>query len=325
MQHKLISFFTDKSFNKVRLDVCLSSKIKDLSRSHLIKIIKSGLVKVNDKIVYSQSKKLLDGDKVELKFEDKKLELKELNINIDTIFEDKDILIINKPSGIVVHPGAGNKHNTIVNYLVYKYKKNLSNLGGSDRPGIVHRLDKNTSGLLVIAKNNFSHSHLGNQFKNHTIERTYLALILGVMRPLQGRIETLISRDKRNRQIMSVSQNKGKKAITNYKTLKVFNKKNLPKISFVEFKLETGRTHQIRLHVKYKGCSVLGDEQYGNKKIRLKKPPENFEQIFQKLNGQVLHAKTLGFEHPRNGEKVNFDCDLPYNFSEILNFLGSKS
>ena len=225
----------------------------------------------------------------------------------------------------MVHPGAGNKHNTIVNYLVYKYKKNLSNLGGSDRPCIVHRLDKNTSGLLVIAKNNFSHSHLGNQFKNHTIiERTYLALILGVMRPLQGRIETLISRDKRNRQIMSVSQNKGKKAITNYKTLKVFNKKNLPKISFVEFKLETGRTHQIRLHVKYKGCSVLGDEQYGNKKIRLK-PPENFEQIFQKLNGQVLHAKTLGFEHPRNGEKVNFDCDLPYNFSEILNFLGSKS
>ena len=186
-------------------------------------------------------------------------------IKLDIRFEDKDILIINKPKGMVVHPGAGNYENTLANALVYKYKNKLSDINGELRPGIVHRIDKETSGLLVIAKNNLSHSKLGKQFSEHSIKRKYLCLVWGVIRPLQGRIETLIARNKKNRQLMMVSDFNGKKAITNYKTIKVFNIKDIPKISLIECKLETGRTHQIRVHMKYKGTSLLGDNQYGKK------------------------------------------------------------
>ena len=187
------------------------------------------------------------------------------------MYEDKDILVINKPKGMVVHPGAGNYKNTLVNALLYKYKKNLSDINGALRPGIVHRIDKETSGLLVVAKNNFAHSNLGNQFANHSIKRKYLCLTWGVVRPLKGKIVTLISRSKKNRQLMTVSDINGKKAITNYKTLKVFNIKDIPKISLIECELETGRTHQIRVHLKYKGISLLGDKQYGKKNIKFKK------------------------------------------------------
>ena len=193
------------------------------------------------------------------------------NIFLDVIFEDKDILVINKPKGMVVHPGAGNFENTLANALIFKYKNSLSNLNGKLRPGIVHRIDKETSGILVVAKNNLSHSNLGKQFSDHSIKRKYKCLVWGVVRPLNGRIETLISRNKKNRQLMSVSEIVGKKAITNYKTLKVFNKKDIPKISLLECELETGRTHQIRVHLKYKGASILGDKKYGKKISSLKK------------------------------------------------------
>ena len=191
--------------------------------------------------------------------------IKPKKIKLDTIYEDDDILVINKPKGMVVHPGAGNYENTLVNALLFKYKKKLSNVNGPLRPGIVHRIDKETSGLLVIAKNNFAHSNLSNQFSNHSIKRKYLCLAWGVIRPLRGKVSTLISRDKKNRQLMTVSEINGKKAITNYETIKVFNIKDIPKISLIECELETGRTHQIRVHLKYKGTSLLGDKQYGKK------------------------------------------------------------
>ena len=177
---------------------------------------------------------------------------------------------------MVVHPGAGNYENTLVNALLFKYKKNLSNINGTLRPGIVHRIDKETSGLLVIAKNNLAHANLGKQFSEHTIKRKYLCLSWGVVRPLNGKISTLITRDKRNRQLMTVSDINGKKAITNYKTIKVFNIKDIPKISLIECELETGRTHQIRVHLKYKGTSLLGDKQYGKKNVSLRKLIMNF-------------------------------------------------
>ena len=172
---------------------------------------------------------------------------------------------------MVVHPGAGNHENTLVNALIFRYKSKLSNLNGIQRPGIVHRIDKETSGLLVVAKNNLTHSKLGEQFSAHTIKRKYLALVWGVIRPLKGRIETLIARSKKNRQLMTVSEINGKKAITNYSTLKVFNIKNIPRISLLECELETGRTHQIRVHMQYKGNSLLGDKQYGKKILSSKK------------------------------------------------------
>ena len=200
---------------------------------------------------------------------------------------------------MVVHPGAGNYEGTLANALLFKYKKNLSNLNGELRPGIVHRIDKETSGLLVVAKNNLAHANLGNQFSKHTVNRKYICLVWGVIRPLSGKIITLITRDKKNRQLMTVSDIKGKKAITNYKTIKVFSIKDIPKISLIECKLETGRTHQIRVHLRYKGTSLLGDKQYGKKNIRFKKIHNEFFTKLTKLSGQALHAKTLEFSHPR--------------------------
>ena len=226
---------------------------------------------------------------------------------------------------MVVHPGAGNYKNTLVNALLYKYKKNLSDINGSLRPGIVHRIDKETSGLLVIAKNNLSHANLGEQFSEHSIKRKYLCLTWGVVRPLNGKISTLISRDKKNRQLMTVSDINGKKAITNYKTIKIFNIKDIPKISLIECELETGRTHQIRVHLKYKGASLLGDKQYGKKNIKFKKINNEFYKKLNKLSGQTLHAKTLEFSHPKNNKWLCFNSDLPNEFKNILNLLENLS
>ena len=226
---------------------------------------------------------------------------------------------------MVVHPGAGNYENTLVNALIYKYKKNLSDINGLLRPGIVHRIDKETSGLLVVAKNNFAHSNLGDQFSKHTIERKYLCLAWGVVRPLSGKIVTLITRDKKNRQLMTVSEINGKKAITNYKTIKVFNVKDITKISLIECKLETGRTHQIRVHLKYRGTSLLGDKQYGKKNVKFKKINNEFFVKLNNLSGQALHAKTLGFIHPETKKRMNFDSSLPDGFKKILSLLENLS
>jgi len=305
-----------------RIDILLSQKIKDLTRSNIKKIIESGGVIVNDIIVSSPSKKLRLNDEVILTVKNDNIEnIKPLKKKLDIVYEDKDLLIINKPSGMVVHPGAGNHDNTLVNALIYKYKNELSNINGILRPGIVHRIDKETSGLLVVAKNNLAHSNLGKQFSEHTIIRKYIALVWGVIRPLNGKIVTLISRDKKNRQLMAVSEINGKKAITNYKTLKVFNIKDIPRISLIECELETGRTHQIRVHMKYKGASLLGDKQYGKKNIKFKKINKDFEDKLSILNGQTLHAKTLGFKHPVKNKLITFNSKLPNEFNKLLNLL----
>ena len=281
---------------------------------------------MNNIVVTSSSIKLKTNDKVSLKIvEPKKNELIPKNIKLETIYEDKDILVVNKPKGMVVHPGAGNYENTLVNALIFKYKNELSNINGELRHGIVHRIDKETSGLLVIAKNNFSHSILGKQFSDHSIIRKYRCLIWGVIRPLNGRIETLITRNKKNRQLMTVSDVKGKKAITNYKTLKTFSIKDIPKISLLECFLETGRTHQIRVHLKYKGTSILGDKQYGKKEKRFKKINEIFLSRLGELSGQALHAQTLEFIHPRSNKLMSFRSELPLSFKKLLNLLTNLS
>ena len=317
-----MKFLVEKKDDGKRLDVFLSKKIDYLTRSNIKKIIESKNVKINKKTNSSSSKKIKLNDEIVIEFliknSDKLLPNK---IKLDIRFEDKDILIINKPKGMVVHPGAGNYENTLANALVYKYKNKLSDINGELRPGIVHRIDKETSGLLVIAKNNLSHSKLGKQFSDHSIKRKYLCLVWGAIRPLKGRIETLISRNKKNRQLMTVSDFNGKKAITNYKTIKVFNIKDIPRISLIECELETGRTHQIRVHMKYKGASLLGDNQYGKKNIKFKKINEDFFKKLSTLNGQALHAKSLGFVHPSKNKWVNFESELPNDFKKLLDLL----
>ena len=317
-----MKFLVKKSDDSKRLDIFLSEKIKHLTRSNIKKIIESKNVKINKKIADSPSKKIKIDNEVVIKLLIKKSDkLLPNKIKLDIRFEDKDILIINKPKGMVVHPGAGNYEKTLANALVHKYKNKLSDINGELRPGIVHRIDKETSGLLVIAKNNLSHSKLGKQFSDHSIKRKYLCLIWGVIRPLQGRIETLISRNKKNRQLMMVSDVNGKKAITNYKTITVFQRQDIPKISLVECELETGRTHQIRVHMKYKGTSLLGDNQYGKKGIKFKKINEDFFKKLSFLNGQALHAKSLGFIHPSKNEWINFESELPGDFKKLLDLL----
>ena len=321
-----IKFLIDRSFNGYRVDVFLSKNIKLFTRSYIKKLIETKQLKINGNIVLSPSFKLKINDKISFNLIEKNItKLIPNEIDIDIIYEDKDIVVLNKPKGLVVHPGAGNLNNTLANALLYKFKTNLSNINGEFRPGIVHRLDKDTSGILVIAKNNLSHSNLGKQFSEHSIVRKYKCLVWGVVRPLKGRIETLISRDQKNRQLMSVSEFRGKKAITNYKTIKTFSCKEVPKISLIECELETGRTHQIRVHLKYKGVSLLGDRQYGKKNLKFKKSNSKFLNYLDNLKGQALHAFALGFNHPTKNKWVNFNTQLPEDFKKILNLLDNLS
>ena len=321
-----IKFSVDSKNSGKRLDIFLSENIENYTRSFSKKLIENKKVKLNNTFIVAPSTKIKNEDAITINIvnlNEYSITPKKISLNI--VYEDKDILILNKPKGMVVHPGAGNYENTLVNALLFKYKKNLSNLNGVLRPGIVHRIDKETSGLLIVAKTNLAHSNLGEQFSKHTIKRKYLCLVWGVVRPLNGKIETLITRDKKNRQLMTVSNIKGKKAVTNYKTLKVFNIKDIPKISLIECELETGRTHQIRVHLKYKGAYLLGDKQYGKKNLKFKKINDEFLTKLNKLSGQALHAKTLEFAHPLSKKWMSFDSELPEGFQKILTLLENLS
>ena len=320
---KIKTFSVEEIGNNPRLDKFLAAKFNDITRTQIKKIIISRNLSINNKIVSSPSQKVRIGDKISFSISENKNEyIKPEKIKIDIVYEDNDLIVLDKPSGIVVHPGAGNKSGTLVNGLVYHYNKNLSDLNGIYRPGIVHRIDKETSGLIVVAKNNFSHAKLAKQFSDHTIKRKYLALIWGVLRPLKGKIITLISRSKKNRQLMAVSEISGKKAITNYKTLKVFANDEIPKISLVECVLETGRTHQIRVHLSHKGNGLIGDKKYGKqKKMKFKRINKKVEEVLKTFNRQALHAQSLGFTHPSKNRQIEFGSKLPQDFKKILDIL----
>ena len=317
-----MKFLVNEINSGERIDIYLSKKINFLTRSFIKKLIEKNGVLLNKKKTQTSSIKVKVNDEVLIDIiKEKKDRILPKKMNLDIIFEDKDIIVLNKSKGVVVHPGAGNFENTLVNGLIYKYKKQLSDVNGEIRPGIIHRIDKDTSGLLVVAKNNISHSKLAKQFSDHSIKRKYQCLIWGVVRPLKGKIISLIARSKKNRQLMTVSEINGKKAITNYKTIKVFNVKDIPKISLIECELETGRTHQIRVHLKYKGASIIGDNQYGKKNIKFKKIDKNFSKILSNVNGQILHAATLNFVHPTKKKWLNFEASLPTEFKKMLNLL----
>ena len=274
---KIINLLVGTQDNILRVDQFINKYEKDLSRSKIKNLILKKNLSINNKLNADPSKKIKINDKISLIIpEPEEVNLKPFEYKIEIIYEDNDLLVLNKKADISMHPGAGNKDRTLVNALI-NYKKKLSNINGELRPGIVHRIDKHTSGLVVIAKNNFTHENLSNQFSEHTIERKYQTLVWGKLRPSNGKIETLITRSSKNRQLMSVSLSKGKNSITNYKTLEIFEKETVPTFSLIECKLETGRTHQIRVHMSYKGNNIVGDQKYKKKFKKIKNINKDLE------------------------------------------------
>jgi len=319
---KNISFIVKESENNLRVDVIINKREELISRTRIKNLILKEKLKLNNEIIRNPSKKVTAGDKLSLQIpEPEKASLKPYDFKLKIIYEDDDLLIIDKPAGIIMHPGAGNYDKTIVNALINYDKRSLSNIGDELRPGIVHRIDKNTSGLIVIAKNNEAHENLSNQFSKHTIIRVYQLLIWGKLRPSSGKIDTFITRSSKNRQLMEVSRSKGKKAITNYKTIEIFENDKSPTLSLVECKLETGRTHQIRVHMSHMGNSIVGDDKYKKKYKKLKNTDLSLENLITKLSRQFLHAKTLGFIHPKTKKKMVFSSILPKELNNLLKAL----
>lgn len=282
-----------------RIDKFISDQNIGLTRSSVQKLIDDSNVFVNNKAV-SKNYKLRLNDIVEIHIpEPVSLDVKAQNLPLEFMYQDDDLAVVNKPKGMVVHPAAGNYENTMVNALLYHCQGQLSAINGVIRPGIVHRIDKNTSGLLIVAKNDFAHVHLAKQIKEHSFSREYQAILCGRPKDEKGTINAPIGRDKINRKKMCVTQSNSKQAITHYEVLELFEKNSL-----VKFNLETGRTHQIRVHSAYIGHPVYGDDVYGK--------------AVKGVEGQCLHAKKIGFIHPRTNKYMEFDSQLPEYFIEIL-------
>ena len=294
-----------------RLDAFLAENT-DLSRSAAAKLIESGAVTVNGK--KTEKKYLIkEGDEAEVILpEVEEYEAVPENIPLNVIFEDSDIIVINKPSGMVVHPAPGNYTGTLVNALLYHCKDSLSGIGGVMRPGIVHRIDKDTSGLLVVAKNDASHRALSEELGYHGIEREYHALVRGGFKEEAGTVDLPIGRHPVDRKKMAVikSGEGAREAVTHYEVLRSYGQ-----ISYLKLKLETGRTHQIRVHMSYLGHALLGDEVYSSTKIPFEK------QHAPLFDGQILHAKRLSLTHPKTGERMTFECELPDNFKKLIEIL----
>ncbi|MCP3031124.1 RluA family pseudouridine synthase [Halobacillus sp. A1] len=299
------TYLVEETDQSKRIDKLLSDVIEDASRSQIQGWLKEDYVLVNGKAVKSNYK-VQAGDEITWTIpETKPLELEPENIDLEIVYEDSDVIVVNKPSGMVVHPAAGHEDGTLVNALLY-HCNDLSGINGVERPGIVHRIDKDTSGLLMVAKNDKAHESLVKQLMDKTVERKYLAIVHGTIPHEYGTIEAPIGRDPKDRQRMAVVDS-GRDAVTHFQVLEQFED-----FSFVECKLETGRTHQIRVHMRYIHHPLAGDPKYGPRKTL-------------ELNGQALHAKSIGFEHPRSGEWLKFEVDPPEEFTETLEYLRSKS
>jgi 23S rRNA pseudouridine1911/1915/1917 synthase len=283
-----------------RLDVFITENIEEISRSYVQKLINEGLIKVNDKKVKANYRLKEDDLVVVLIPEPQPIILKPENIPLDVVYEDNDLLVVNKPVNMVVHPAAGNYSGTLVNALLY-HCRDLSGINGKLRPGIVHRIDKDTSGLLLVAKNDFTHQSLAKQLKEHSVDRAYLALVHGVITEPGGIIDAPIGRHSSDRKKMAVTFKNSKSAITRYLVMEKYNNYTL-----IECRLETGRTHQIRVHMAYINHPLVGDPLYGFRKNNLG------------FDGQALHAYLIGFTHPRNQQRLQFTADLPDKFNKIL-------
>ena len=298
------NWLVDLEYDNIRIDRFISERMEDVSRSYIQKLIKDGLVTADSKPVKANYK-VKAGEIIEISIPDPvSLDIEPQNIPLDILYEDDDVLLVNKPKDMVVHPSAGHLDGTLVNALLYHCKDSLSSINGVMRPGIVHRIDKDTTGVLIICKNDKSHNCIAEQLKIHSITRRYHAIVYNNLKDDFGTIDAPIGRHPIDRKKMSINHKNGKEAVTHYKVLERFGK-----YTYVQCELETGRTHQIRVHMSSIGHPLLGDEVYGS----AKQP--------YKTCGQVLHAKVFGFIHPTTGEYMEFETPLPTYFEELLDKL----
>lgn len=290
-----------------RIDKIISSAVDGLSRSAVQKIIDEGAVSVGG-IVITKNYKVRSGDIIKVVIpEAKELEVTAENIPLDIRYEDNDLLVVNKPKGMVVHPAAGNYDGTLVNALLYHCKDSLSGINGVIRPGIVHRIDKDTSGLLIVAKNDMAHISLAEQIKVHSFTREYQSVVYGRMKTESGMVDAPIGRHPVDRKKMAVTQKNSKNAVTHYSVINEYRD-----FTHLKLRLETGRTHQIRVHMSYIGHPVAGDAVYGPKKV------------IDYLSGQCLHAGLIGFRHPRTNEYIEIESELPDYFTDFLRRIGNN-
>ncbi len=293
-------FIVEQEYAKLRLDKAIANKYPDLSRTNIQRLIEEEKILVNDKSQKASYKTSI-GDKIQIEQEEpKEIQLEAQEIPLNIIYEDKDIIVVNKEKGMVVHPACGNPEGTLVNAIMSICKDSLSGIGGKIRPGIVHRLDKDTSGLIIIAKNDKAHINLSEQIKNHEVKKTYIALVRGEVRENEATINMPISRSTKDRKKMAVSRT-GKNAITHFKVLERFSGYTL-----LELNIETGRTHQIRVHMSYIGYPIVGDTVYSNGKNPFG------------VTGQMLHAQKLNFKHPITEQELNLEAPLPEYFCDVL-------
>lgn len=297
-------FLVSEEQEDVRIDRYLTETCEELSRSYIQKLLKNGDVLVGGKAVKA-SYKVAPGDTIELEIPDAvEPEIEAEDMDLDILYEDEDVLLVNKPKGMVVHPAAGHYSGTLVNGLMAHCRNQLSGINGVMRPGIVHRIDMDTTGVLIVCKNDFSHNSIAAQLKEHSITRKYRAVVHGVMKEDDGTVDAPIGRHPADRKKMSINEKNGKHAVTHYRVLKRFSK-----YTYIECQLETGRTHQIRVHMASIHHPLLGDTVYGPEKCPFS------------LQGQTLHAGVLGFIHPRTGEYMEFTAPLPDYFQQLLDKL----
>ena len=299
-----IKILVTNEYDNERVDKVIATEADTLSRSFVQKIIKDKEVTVDGKIVKA-GYKVSEGEEILFSVPEKiEPEILAQDIPLDILYEDQDVLIVNKPKGMVVHPAAGHYSDTLVNAIMYHCKGNLSGINGILRPGIVHRIDMDTTGALVVCKNDLSHQCLSEQLKEHSITRRYRAIVHGELKEMEGTVDAPIGRDPNNRKKMCINTANGKRAVTHFKVLK-----QLKGYTYIECELETGRTHQIRVHMTSLGHPLLGDEVYGNRACKFK------------LQGQTLHAMILGFIHPSTREYMEFEAPLPEYFTHLLEVL----
>ncbi len=300
-----LSFTVGEEDNGKRLDVILLKQLSEHTRSYLQHLIKDGSCRVNDAVIVKPGLKLGEGDLVFLSLpEPEPLSVEPENIPLSILYEDDDVLIVNKPKGMVVHPASGHTKGTLVNAVLYHCGDSLSGINGVIRPGIVHRIDRDTTGSLIVCKNDAAHSYIAEQIKAHSVNRIYRGIVNGVLKEDEGTIESTIGRSLNDRKKMAMNVKNGKPAITHYRVLERFSRH-----TYAEFRLETGRTHQIRVHMAGIGHPLLGDEVYGPKKCPFP------------LQGQTLHAMTIGFLLPSTREYAEFSAPLPDYFTALLNTL----